>query len=313
MVETENIALEDIKHGDSFKGSEGFEVENDIEVLEVVKESDNDFDLNEDANHLDISEKNWHSSEYDLGNKSVNDITKGIENKWYTFVKNDKTGESEIEIQKENYPGIEEMEENFLEDALLIKDDAKKEKKFKCTTCVKHFKDHLCLIDHERIHAVKETLECPTCNSIFKTKAGLKKHERIHTGEVPYECRTCKKRFKQLQSLMQHERVHTGEKPYECEACETRFKQLGHLKAHERIHTGEMPFKCMTCKKRYKDGGTLKRHETIHTDEAPYECETCGKRFRLIVLLRSHEKIHNTETTLNTLLVVGGNRQSSTH
>ena len=173
---------------------------------------------------------------------------KDIDNKWYTFVANDKKQDFETEITIESEEGVVN----------------KAKKRYHCTFCQKSFQTSSCLKSHVRIHTGEVPFECKTCKKRFKENGKLKIHERIHTGELPYECKSCNKRFNQIGNLKKHERIHTGEVPYVCKTCQKRFKQSQHLKNHERIHTGEVPYECKTCYKRFKQIGHLKKHEMIH-------------------------------------------------
>ena len=152
-------------------------IEDDVEVLEVVKESivtEMCLEMNKVPKKLDISEDGMTLS----GNEKDDDQpVKEIDNQWYTFVANDKKLAAERETQVEN----NERQGHF-------------EK-----------------------HAEKKTFQCTFCQKYFQNSGNLKRHERIHTGEVPFECRTCYKRFKLKDHLKRHKRIHTGEKPYQCE------------------------------------------------------------------------------------------------
>ena len=210
--------------------------DDELEVLEVVKEKFNDemsFDFSNE-NEVDMHEVK--NKECVLGNEITDNIFHQLENEWYTFVTNDKTSTSENKRIEEN----EQISIQRLNEKKKIKKTSIKVKKFNCATCQKQFRD----------------------------RWNLANHERIHTGEAPYMCNYCKKRFKTKYELKNHERIHTGEKPYQCETCNKRFSQTSSLKTHEKIHTGEFPFDCKTCKKSFRLKPQLKVHERIHKKNA---------------------------------------------
>ena len=301
-------------------------LDDEIEVLEVTKESIND--MNERPKSYTM-----HVNENDSGDRDADESMGEIDNEWYTFVKNAKKNERETEgpfqekeFQSENRIKTTNVSEDAYHDldksvkeldnewyTFVSKDkniDSRrdltiereeivvkqtKERPYQCTFCQKAYKTSSNLKSHERIHTGEVPFECKTCKKRFKQKGVLKNHERIHTGEVPYECNTCNKRFTQKVNLMNHEKIHTGEVPFECKTCNKRFNQQSNLKTHERIHTGEMPFECKTCQKRFKQKVDLKKHERIHTGEVPFECKTCKKRFKDRANLKKHERIHTGE------------------
>ena len=230
-------------------------LDNEIEVLEVVKESINDkmyLDMNKDSKHVNEND------EHDSG-EAVESM-----------------GETEPASSNENEDDRHVTEENMtLERKEIVVKQAKK-RPYLCTFCQKAFLNSGNLNKHERIHTGKVPFECRTCMKRFKTKGVLKIHERNHTGEITFECKECKKRFKRKEHLKRHEMIHSGEMPYECMTCKKRFIEKGKLTIHERVHSGEVPYKCKTCNKRFNNSSNLKSHEIIHTGKMPFQCKTCN-------------------------------------
>ena len=285
--EIENIT-DDFDNQDSLQETEA--IENDIEVLDVIKERiESDRSAEDD---MQLSE----NDEKELGNEDVNGSVKEIDNKWYTFVTNDKPYDKEIELPDEPKE-IEGIKARGSEMHITYKnpDSTNKTSLFQCKTCQKTFSDASSFKRHGSIHTGKneKQFECQKCKKMFPQKCALKRHERIHTGEVPYECKTCKKRFKHIHNLKSHERIHTGEKPFECKTCFKTFAQSSHLKTHERIHSGEKPYECKTCFKTFTRSSVLTIHERIHSGEVPYQCKTCNKRYGSFSSLWIHEKNHH--------------------
>ena len=285
-IETLEVTKESVEEDLPVVNYETIVNENDIEVLEVVKET---FDT---ENHFDLKKRKKHSEviydDKDLSENEEHKVDDNAGHELYTFVTIDKASEATtVDSIGVNIQGKE------IEDISISGNE--KEKFLHCMHCQKQFKNSGHLKIHKRIHTGEVPFECKACKRRFKTKGQLKVHERIHTGEVPYECKTCKERFKHKGSLQSHERIHSGEEPYECKTCKKIFKQKTNLKTHERIHSGEVPYECKMCKKRFNQISALKIHERIHTGEVPFECKTCRKRFKQSPNLKSHERIHSGE------------------
>ena len=204
-------------------------VEDDIEILEVVRETIEEeipFDKKKQTNDLDVTCDNEYLGKNVDG--KVQNAVNEIENEWYTFVTNDKVEDAGI---------VENGEINFTKDKSNLK---------------RHKRNHTGEVPFEINFQAEEeqqlidangkmkTFQCTLCQKSFKNLSNFRKHERVHTGEAPYECKTCKKRFKQIGHLKIHEIIHTEEMPYECKTCTKRFNHISSLKIHVRIHTGEV-------------------------------------------------------------------------
>ena len=214
LVENRNEQVNEID--DSLPENET--IEDDIEVLEVVKERIDEemyLMLDEQTKTSDVGEADKVMTEIDehnLDNEIVNQTISGIDNQWYTFVKNDKTCDKKAKfmVETREFKADETKEtESLITAAKDITATPKVNKAlFECDICKKGFDYKNYLNRHKRIHAGKANFECEICKKSFSSKRDLKRHERIHTGEVPYECKICKKRFKRSCALKRHQRVH---------------------------------------------------------------------------------------------------------
>ena len=124
--------------------------QDDIEIIEVVKETMNEqmhFKLrNNGLKCSNVSEDCKIISENDSNLIHEDKSVKEIDNKWFTFVSNDKKSYSEVERPIEDGETDEQI-----------------------TT-----------------QAKKNQFECTICQKSFQCSSNLKRHERIHTWEVPY-------------------------------------------------------------------------------------------------------------------------------
>ena len=158
-----------------------------------------------------------------------------IDNEWYTFVRNAKTGE---EVTEANVQGSEfhfenetnsskssrhdnHSTKNHENDTIEVFADSTerqadkewntfdtKERNTADTNDKKSDSETEVAVENDGIsirQAKKRLFHCSFCQKAFQTSTNLKTHVRIHTGEVP-----CKKRFSQLGNLKKHERIHTG-------------------------------------------------------------------------------------------------------
>ena len=229
-TETEHFANEAKKAKDTFPKAISME-DNDIEILEVVKESMGEeisTELNGGTIFSGVNDDEKLMGKKYSGNDGVSEMSMiEIDNEWYTFVSNDKQSKNKTEklVDQSDFEVLEE------EDPTEIS----KAKRFQCPDCQKSFKKKHHLKTHERTHTGEMPYECMTCKKKFNQKCTLNAHERIHTGEVPYQCKTCKRRFSHITTLNLHERIHTGEKPYECKSCKKKFSHSCHMKRHERL------------------------------------------------------------------------------
>ncbi|XP_068217364.1 uncharacterized protein [Palaemon carinicauda] len=81
-----------------------------------------------------------------------------------------------------------------------------KERPFKCTQCVKYFKNIFSLRCHMRVHLYAKNYMCPICKRSFPYDCKLKKHMVVHSENKTYVCKICDKRFALYRFLVNHTR-----------------------------------------------------------------------------------------------------------
>ena len=140
-------------------------IDNDIEVVEVIKEKIDDnmyLEFNESDKSSEGDMQVSENDKDDLENEEVNGSVKEIDNEWYTFVTNDKTmdGESETMAEPKEIEGISNWKKN------------------------------------ERIHTGEKSYECKTCMKRFKYTSNLKKHEKFTQEQCLMNARHVRKDLK---------------------------------------------------------------------------------------------------------------------
>uniref|UniRef100_A0A3B3VHD3 C2H2-type domain-containing protein n=1 Tax=Poecilia latipinna TaxID=48699 RepID=A0A3B3VHD3_9TELE len=122
---------------------------------------------------------------------------------------------------------------------------------------------------HKTIHTGQKAFCCDVCGRRFGDKSGLKRHKIIHTGDKPFCCDVCGQRFGYKSSINTHMITHTGQKPFSCDICGQRFSQKGSLNTHVSSHTGQKHFCCDLCGQRFNRKSSLNTHMRTHTEHNP--------------------------------------------
>ena len=213
----------------------------------------------------------------------------------------------DIKIETSDFkPDIEDFEPK-IEDADLDIEKNTKEKQIPSKKKVPNEKEN----DEKTTNASSSRVQCSICGRTIFSKKFLADHMRLHTGERPYVCKTCGACFSSRGSLHKHIKLHKKhllenrddyqykEKPFQCSICGKKFTQVQTMQVHEKMHSEKSPYECKICGKVITSTGNIISHERSHTGERPFICKTCGKSFK--------QKPH-LQATVNTLLVVGGNR-----
>lgn len=57
-----------------------------------------------------------------------------------------------------------------------------------------------------RVHVAEKKFKCATCGKGFKDNGSLIRHQLVHSEERPFKCQQCDKSFKMKQELDGHVR-----------------------------------------------------------------------------------------------------------
>ncbi|KAL7738953.1 hypothetical protein ACLKA6_016951, partial [Drosophila palustris] len=195
---------------------------------------------------------------------------------------------------------------------------------FKCPECPKSFASNLGLLDHSRIHIVKDNhvQGWESGESFAKSevdseeslkKVGNKEQKEFVACELD-EATLDTDESLMIDSLIKEETCliesfpessnslddNGAKKPYirksfPCDICGKNFNRPGCLTVHKRKHTGERPYKCPDCSKSFISSGTLSNHMVFHSGERQFNCQYCPKVFSHQNSLRVHMYVHTGE------------------
>nr|XP_050860332.1 zinc finger protein 737-like [Vespula vulgaris] len=176
-----------------------------------------------------------------------------------------------------------------------------------CPECGKYFNDRGYLSSHMKIHRNRKEYACLVCGKSFNQRVAYNMHAKIHTGLKPHSCEQCGKAFSRKMLLKQHLRTHSGERPYRCHICQKAFADRSNMTLHTKLHSGLKPYQCSLCSKAFTKKHHLKTHLNSHTGSKPYSCSKCGLNFSQSSNMRTHFKKCTYET--NPIVLIDDSRK----
>jgi len=156
--------------------------------------------------------------------------------------------------------------------------EGQQSKAMPCPICKKEYKTLFTLVDHIKLHQIKETLnserpfQCPKCSSTFAMERYLKNHlEMFHKTIKAFLCSQCPERFKWKSSFDKHMRNKHSEGPprerFVCDQCGLSFRENGILGKHKAsVHQGIRPYACDLCDKSFKQKSHVDYHRKTHSN-----------------------------------------------
>lgn len=218
------------------------------------------------------------------------------------IIENEKSNESDIEDQEENYIVVvtDELGEMLSNDVIVqIQKESSthsvSKNSQKCLECGKEFdsitsyKRH-----HYRMHRmVRKIYTCTyqNCSETFNNGYRLNVHLRRHQN-ISFICDLCQKSFYDKAYLVEHVKmVHLKSAPpcFTCKTCGKLFNRKSKFTIHSRIHSeAAKKHSCEICSKKFITKEKLTRHLLVHTDERTFICLYCSIAYKSSYALKKH-------------------------
>ncbi|OXA37370.1 Zinc finger protein 2 [Folsomia candida] len=162
--------------------------------------------------------------------------------------------------------------------------------RFRCTLCVKEFKQKCSLDKHIAVHTTEKCYKCSTCGRSFALRGNLRTHQRIHQDKEEREifnCQLCPWTCLTQSGVQRHVKTrHGNEKKtasYQCTLCDKALTRSTGVTLHMQANhpTNEMPIhSCEKCGYKSRMKFALTRHvQRVHDRVKRTECYFCGKKF----------------------------------
>ena len=328
------ISIQEKRRYNQFDDIPLHNIEYDMEIVEHIKQDNENFNENNDENFTENFKFSDENSEYDTENVVENivddeaDYEEEIENveQNYEKIAIEHDPENIKHNNAENYEDNFELEYNHYENGEsnlpcnndeIIGNEVRVHKDIKCNSCKKSFSQAEILREHiSEVHADHGNHKCDFCGKSFHSKVDLKSHVQIssyplcvHEGRKNHKCNSCEKSYTQAHNLKLHISKTHGNTGHKCDSCGKIFIQPGSLKTHiSIIHEGKKGYKCDICNNSYLKKAYLKKHiSKTHECSAKnynlkakneHNCEFCEESFSLPRNLNRHiQSIHKDKVT----------------
>lgn len=196
------------------------------------------------------------------------------------------------------------------------------EKTFTCNKCNKHFFHLDKLVEHSKLHEMKEKSKpvlCKICNKNFRKTDTMVRHLNVHKRANPKEVLSILKEIRdkrKLESISESEKTvievknndnkkETDEKSVcnhnmisdkqatctlrtDCTSPTSALLFLDVNASENDSFDNNMVYKCKYCTKRYTTEKSLQRHLLVHADKK-FVCNVCNMKFYREDRLQSHK------------------------
>nr|XP_034187607.1 zinc finger protein 14-like [Osmia lignaria] len=197
------------------------------------------------------------------------------------------------------------------------------EKTFTCNKCNKHFFHLDKLVEHSKLHEIKEKPKpvlCRICNKNFRKTDTMVRHLNVHKRANPKEVLSILKEIRdrrKLESISESEKTviqvknnddkkETDEKSVsrynsmisdkqetctlqtDCKSPTSALLFLDVNASENDSFDNNMVYKCKYCTKRYTTEKSLQRHLLVHADKK-FVCNVCNMKFYREDRLQSHK------------------------
>ncbi|XP_017769673.1 PREDICTED: zinc finger protein 271-like [Nicrophorus vespilloides] len=301
-LRTEGLEKPKKKRGRPPKSANTFAEEEPFEIVEEVKQDDNEIDI--DGKRKRRIKKPSRYSEL-LQGKELDRVFKEVG----VFDEDEVLSDSNLHLL-ENGAGTGEVighmadvnGENLAQ--LVISKNANKtrnkcklesankpKEKYECDICGREFLHQGRLEIHKSFHKnIKYQCGTENCAIEFETKSALEGHQQInnHSGTTLIESLAnygqveLPQISENLPEILEETKTIDSPKPevkYNCVPCAKTFSCKQNYEIHmNAVHENQKPYECDKCDKKFPYLNSLKCHMLQHTNKS-YPCDTCEKVF----------------------------------
>ena len=270
------ISIQEKRRYNQFDDIPLHNIEYDMEIVENIKQDNENFNENNDENFTENFKFSDENSEYDTENVVENIVDDEADDYYQNEIENlqenyEKFAQELDETENIKHDSTENYENNF---------ELIEYKSSEIGESNEHFQKPIV----ENLHKGLKNHKCNSCEKSYTQSHNLKTHiSRSHTG---HQCDSCGKNFSQSESLKTHVSIIHNHK---CNTCEKSYTQARDLKSHISKTHGNTGHKCDSCGKIFIQPGSLKTHiSIIHEGKKGYKCDICNNSYLKKAYLKKH-------------------------